>query len=342
MNETATKHIPWFWINVVTLCVLAPWATYWFQQHLQLYFTEIVVVGGAFSLWVFVRAMWAMLEKTTKVEPWEYSRKLLALPDITGVLLVTVVILATLWFRTASIYIEYGGAPGEGEYLVEVVRKSDSSPIIQDVSLTAANAVIGRPFLWQREASELECRILRPVKYETLPCTLQPGHSTRIVVPGSFTPREFHLVRIVPSKVLYSVLAAIDETPQSRYDLDLERDGKVVTLSDLRRQTIYTGAAANEMPIAMELEQPGTLEHHLRTRLLAKGYEPESTEMTTAILSSATRSWPTFYLRAGDQLTLTVRSTHSQGSSQTTEVFEGFPIHYTVTADKVQTAWLPE
>src|SRR6266702_939336 len=266
MNETGTKRGTWFWVNVVTLCVLAPWATYWFQQHFELYFTEIVVVGGAFSLWVFLRAMWAVFEKTTRVEPAEYSRRLLALPGITGALIVAVVTLAILWFHTASIYVTYEGATGEGEYLIEVVRKSDRSPIVPAVSLTAANAVAGRPFLWQRKASELECRILRPVKYEMLPCTLEPGHSTRIAVPGNFAPREFHLVRIVPSKTLYNELAAVDEKPQLRYDLELERQGKVATLTDLRRETIYTGAAASEMPIIMGLEPPGTLEHHLHNR----------------------------------------------------------------------------
>jgi hypothetical protein len=266
----------------------------------------------------------------------------LALPDITGALIVAVVVLAILWFRTASIYVTYEGAPGEGEYLVEVVRKSDRSPIVPAVSLTAANPVAGRPFLWQRQANELECRILRPVKYEMLPCTLAPGHSTRIAVPGSFAPREFHLVRIVPSKMLYHELAAVDERPQSRYDLELERQGKVATLTDLRRETIYTGTAAGEMPIIMELESPGTLEHHLHNRLLAKGNDPDSAAMATAILSSAIRRWPTFYLRTGDQLTVTVRVTHAEGRSQASTVFEGFPIKYTVTGDKVQTVWLPE
>jgi len=342
MSEPGTKRGSWFWVNVVTLCIVAPWATYWFQRHFELYFTEIVIVGGAFSCWVLLRSMWVVFEKFTNAEPVEYSRKLLCLPDITWALLIAVVGLAFLWFHTASIYFTYEGAPGEGEYLVEVVRKADQSPIIPAVSLTAADAVAGRPFLWQRRASELECRILRPVKYEMLPCTLEPGHSTRITVPGGFTPREFHLVRIVPSKALYHELAAVDEKPQSRYDLELERQGKVTTLTDLRRETIYTGAAAGEMPIIMELEAPGALEHHLQNRLLAKGNDPQSVAMATAILSSATRRWPTFYLRTGDQLTLTVRVTQPQGSSQSTTVFDGFPIKYTVTADKVQTAWLPE
>jgi hypothetical protein len=341
-DEAPKRPTRWFWINVGMLCVLAPWATYWFQQHLQLYVTQILIIGGIFSLWVFFRAMWAVAETYTKVQPAEYSLKLLTLRDVSGVLLVAAVALTVLWFRTASIYVKYEGAPGEGEYRVEVVRKSDGSPLIPAVSLTAANAVTGRPFLWQSVTSDLECRILRPVKYEMLPCRLEPGHSTRIEVPGSFAPREFHLLRIVPSKGLYSELAAIDERPQSRYELEIRRLNEVVNLDDLRRQTIYTGAAEAEMPIVLELERDGALEHHLRSRLLAKGFEPQSAEITTAILSSSTRPWPTFYLRTGDRLTMTVRVRSSQASSSETTVFEGFPIHYTVTADKVQTAWLPE
>src|SRR6185295_16994770 len=110
------------------------------------------------------------------------------------------------------------------------------------------------------------------------------------------------------------------------------------SLEDLRRQTIYTGATASEMPIILELERDGALEHHLRSRLIAKGFEQPSVEMTTAILSSSTRPWPTFYLRTGDELTFTVRV---KRAAETT-VFERFPVRSTVTADKVQTAWLPE
>jgi hypothetical protein len=332
----------WFWVNVGTLCVVAPWATYWFQRHLQLYFTEIVVIGGAFSLWVFVRAMWAMLEKAAKVEPWDLSRKLLALPDVTGILLVAVVALLVLWFRTASLYLEYRGAPGEGQYVVEVVRKADGSPLIPSATLTAANKVVGRPFLWLGSAEQLECRVLRPVRYEVLPCSLEPGASTRLAVPSSFSEREFHLLRLVPIGSLYSELPAVDESPLSRYDLELVSGGNVVTLTDLRRQAIYTGATAIEMPILMELEPSGALELQLRSQLLAKRYDSANAELIGAILSLAAREWPTVHVKAGDKLALTVRVTRPQSASPRAEALEGFPVHYTVTTAKVQTVWLPE
>lgn len=332
----------WFWINVIALCGLAPWATYWFQRHLQLYLTEIIIIGGAFSLWVFVRTTWAIFEKAAQVEPWDLSRRLLALPDVTGVLLVCCIGLAVLWFSTASLYVEYEGAPGEGEYQVEVVRKSDGSPIIPSTSLTAAAKVIGRPFLWQRSLDDLECRVLRPVKYEPLPCRLEPGRSTRISVPGSFTPREFHLLRIVPIGVLYARLAAVDEASTARYDLELESGGRLAILEGLRRQVVYTGTAANEMPIVMELDTPGALEPQLRSQLLTKRYDSSNAEVTAAILALGAREWPTFDLHTGDQIALTVRETRSAGAPAMPLTLDGLPVRYTVTADKVQTVWLPE
>lgn len=338
-SSPSRPHPRWFWINVATLCVLAPWATYWFQQHLRLYLTGIVIIGGAFSIWALIQAMWGVLQSATKVDAWEHSRKFLAQPDVTAVLVIAVIALLVLWHYTASLYVTYEGAANEGEYLVEVVRKSDTSPMVPAVSLTAGSPVAGRPFLWQNGPSELTCRILRPAKYEVLPCNLEPGHSTRIRVPDGFKPREFHLLRIVPGSALYTQLASVEEAPVSHKQLEVEAKGIQAVLPDLRRQVIYTGAAEEEMPIVMELEQPGTLAPYLRNRLLTKSEDILNADRTTAILSLLPLTWPAFYMQKGDRLAFTVRATDSDGRSR---VLDGFPVHYTVTADKVQTVWLPE
>jgi hypothetical protein len=95
-SSRTPPHPRWFWINVVSLCLLAPWATYWFQQHLKLYFTGIVIVGGAFSIWALFQAMWGFLQKSAKVDTWEHSRKLLAKPDVTAILFIAAAILLVL------------------------------------------------------------------------------------------------------------------------------------------------------------------------------------------------------------------------------------------------------
>ena len=339
--DAAPKRKRWFVINVAALVLIAPWATYWFQKHLQLYFTEIVIVGGAFSFWVMVQGMWAMFERTSEVDVGAYSRKFLGSRDLTIMLVFVVIVLAVLWARTASLYIEYHGAPGEGEYRVEVIRKVDGSPLIPSTTLSAANAVVGGPTLWLKTKLELECRILEPVKYQALPCDLEPGSSTRISLPGSFATRDFHLLRLVPSERLYAGLALVDEHPTTRCDLELKRGTDEFVFEDLRRQTLYTGAAANEMPILMALEQPDAFRQHVFSKLTARRVDSESANLMTAILTLNTKVWPTYQVRTGDVLELAVRSTNPDGGCGLVTAAPSPVTTYTVTDEKVQTLWFP-
>ena len=330
----------WFVINVAVLVVLAPWATYWFQKHLQLYFTEIVIVGGAFSFWVMVRAMWAMFERTADVDVGAYSRRFLASRDLTIVLVFFAGAFHALWMHTASLYVEYGGAPGEGEYVVEVVRKVDGSPLIARTTLNAGNAAVGGPALWLTEKTELECRVLQPVKYEVLPCELVPGKSTRVEVPGSFEPRDYHLLRLIPSERLYANLALVDEKPTNECVLEIRRGADVIVFDDLRRQTLYAGAAANEMPILLALDQPEALRQHVYSKLISRKVDSQHAELMTAVLTLNTAVWPTFQVHSNDVLELVVRPKHADDVCVVAEAAAS-PTIYTVTNDKVQTIWFP-
>ena len=338
-SPPAPTRVPWFPLNVVLLCVFVPWATYWFQEHLQLYFTQIVVVGGAISLWVLVRGMWAVLEKTGKVDVWEHSRRLLAQPDVTGLLAVAIVVFLVLWFRTASLYVQFQGAAGEGDYVVEVVRRADLSPFIGSTHLNAEHAVVGTPVMWQSGTVRLLCRILEPVKYQATPCDIVPGKSTRIQVPGSFPEKKYHLLRLIPADALYRELARTDETPTSRFDLEIRRGGDSTVVRDLRRQVIYTGAPADEMPVLMGLETSTSLEQHLRWQLLSRSFDMPTMEMTTAVLIATTREQPSMYLKQGDRLTVRVIATQTADgadSAPRTVLFQP----YLVTEAKVQSLWL--
>lgn len=337
----APPRIPWFWINVGLLCVFAPWMTWWFQQHLQLYFTEIVIVGGALSLWAVVRGMWAILEKAGKVDAWEHSRRLLALPDVAALLAVSCLVFLVLWASTASIYLNFEGAAGEGSYRVEVVRASDGSPLIGPTRLDAAHPVLGLPLFWQGGTRELRCRILEPVRYEALPCDVAPGASTRVDVPGSFRQKDFHLLRLIPTGELFRQLPAIDDQPASRYDLVVRRGTAApVVYRDLRRQVLYVGATVTEMPILLALDSPTQLALSLRMQLLAQGFDADSVERTTAILSTAAASWPSIDVRRGDVITIDVRVTRQGDAADAREPLFARPLRYTVGDAKVQSLWL--
>ncbi len=331
----------WFWINLGAICTLAPVTTYWFQQHLQLYLTEIVVVGGAFTIWAVVRLVWGLIEKATKFDAWDTSRQLLSSFAVTRWLVVATLLLAILWSSTGSLYLKLAGNKS-GTYQVDVVRKSDGSPLLTNVTLSAGRAVIGLPVFWAWDTSALQCRIVQPVEYEPMDCTLTPGKSTRIAVPGDFKPKEFHLLRIVPMGALYRTLPQDTDQPVTRYDLVIERGKESVRLADVRRQTVLLGASAEEMPLVLRLHDDASYEHFLDTRLRAAGQDRDNASLTAAVLSSTTRSLPGLYVKAGDELTIKVLWTRTDEGRTESGMLEEFPVSYKVTSEQVQTLWLPK
>lgn len=340
-TPTASSRSRWFWTNLGGLCLLAPFATFWFQQHLQLYFTEIVVVGGAFTLWALVRLIWGLIERFTKFDAWESSRSFLSSPAMTRILLVGAIVFILLWFSTSSIYLELRDSDSTGEYRVEVLRKADGSPLLENATLSAARAALGAPHFWHWETTQLQCRIVQPIEYEPRDCSLSPGTSTRIRVPGDFKRKEFHLLRIVPVGSLYRTLPQDTDQPVTRYQLEIKRGNEVTSLADIRKQTIYFGARDDEMPLVMRLEEPDKYEHFLDTRFRVDGQDKDSASLSAAVLSSSTRVWPAMYVKSGDKLIIKVLWTKSEEGRTESGTLDEFPINYQVTADPVQTLWLP-
>jgi len=329
----------WFWGNLFALLLLLPFATHWFQQHLRLYFTEIVVVGGAFTLWALVRLLWGFFEKATEFDAWDYSRRLLSSPGTTRLIIVAALCLFVLWWTTASIYFELGGAESaDSEYVVQVKRKGDAAVFLENVIVSPSRPVSGRPLFWQSAAIELDCRILRPVRFQPKDCTVRPGQSTRVSVPGDFHEKEFHLLRLVPGRALFRDLPNEADQPTTHYDLTVTRQGDPPhVLKDLRRQTVYVGAKDDEMELVLGLENTNAFERFVSTRMRAAQLDAEGASQFAATLVSNTRPWPAIYLKSGDRLTVSVSWSNQSESG----IVEGFPMEYTVMADKVQTLWVP-
>jgi hypothetical protein len=343
MPDNPTPRSRWFWVNLGAVCVLAPLFTYWFQRHLQLYFTEIVVVGGAFTLWALVRMIWGIVEKAADVDAWRTSRTLLGSPLVTQGLLAAALAFVVLWWSTGSLYLQLQG--GSGDYVVEVVRNTDGSPLIERVALNAGRPVVGLPRLLRRELTELQCRIVEPVQFEPIDCDLAPGRATRVAVPRDFPPKEYHLVRIVPGSELYRNLPQDTDDPVTRYELTITRQRLhepdiVARVPDLRQQTLLLGALEAEMPLVLRLHDAQNYEHFLDTRLRAAMQDRDSASLMAAILSTSTRVLPDLYVKADDVLTLNVTFARTDEGSAEQRTFEGFPVTHKVTSDQVQTLWL--
>ena len=132
----------WFWPNLVLLAALAPFATYWFKQHLELYLTEVVLIGGGISLWAAGRIAFGWAEKLGKLDPMALSRRALGSPETSLLLLVAVIAFVALWRTTNSFYLQYeGGAAGDSEFVVRVSRVADSTPFMPDMTVGPATKV---------------------------------------------------------------------------------------------------------------------------------------------------------------------------------------------------------
>jgi hypothetical protein len=60
-----------------------------------------------------------------------------------------------------------------------------------------------------------------------------------------------------------------------------------------------------------------------------------------AVLALRSRSWAALDARQGQTLRFSLQHTWNEGGQVLVRDVEGFPMDYTVTADKVQTIWLP-
>ena len=331
-----------FWTNLVLLLCLAPFATYWFQRHLEFYFTEIVLIGGGITVWVFLRLVYGLLQKLGKVDPIDLSRRFLASPEATLILSAAAIGLLLLWFTTTSLYFQFeGGSGGDREYVVQVTRSTDGFPYIPDATVGPAIRVAGQARLLRGESVSLTCTIVKPLRFEPLPCPVKIGLSKRVRVPADFKAKTYHLLRIVPAPSLYRELPRDTDVPETRYSLHVAIDGQTLIFDDLRKQTLYSGGRGSDMALVLGLEDQQGYERFLGTSLRAAGLDEPSSTKIAAVLALRTKTWDALDAREGQKLQFSLRHTWKEDGTLRTRAVDGFPVDYTVTADKVQTIWLP-
>jgi len=333
----------WFWANLIVALCLVPFATYWFQKHLQTYVSEIVLVGGVFTLWALVRLLWGFFENVTDFKAWDQSRRLLSSPGTTRLLVVAAGVLFALWATTSSFYLEYSGAKGGGsEYKVDVVNKGDGTPYLERATIDSVHQVAGRPFLWSKGAVALECRIVEPFQFEPRDCSMSPRESTRIRVPDDFTPKEYHLIRLVPGRALIRVLPEVVDDPVNHYDVELTVGSNTARLEDFRQQTVYLGAVGPEMRYVKNMESQPEYRQFLEAQFLAAKLDAAASTRLAAVYSTTVRDWPDVYVTKGQHIRIAVHKHHVEGGEADPADGGAFSRDYVVTDEKVQTIWLPE
>ena len=325
----------WFWVNLVALLVVVPWATVLFQRHFKAYVTEIVLFGGFFTAWMLIRLLWGIVEKALKVDTNDFSQRLLSSPGTTRLLLLAALALAFLWNTTASLYLDAAGADDK-QYTVQVIDPATKTQFMQPALVDASHPVAGVPWFKQFRTVPLRCRIVSPVGYETADCSLVPGQSKRIQVPQGFNPLEVHLVMLVPSAGLYRELTDADDAapPDVHAKVTVTRartTQKIATRVPLRRETVYlVPTNADEKSLVLALEQKTDLRNGIFNQLIETGTGEGAAQQTALALSGHTKAWPLMLLRKGDVITV---ETEDAAGRQAT-------VTHQVTADKLQTIWL--
>jgi hypothetical protein len=335
-----------FWFNLITLLLIVPLATVLFDRHLKAYFTQVVLVGGALTLWVFIRLLWTVFNATTKFDVEDFSRTQLSSPATTRLLIVGIAVLGYLWWSAASLYFEFTGDAAKS-YKIEVVNTSTKEHYARPFEMTAAEPIVmkGLQLIGGHDV-QLTCQIAEPIGYESLDCSIRRGDSTLVKVPASFTPKEYHLVQLLPVGPLYRVIPAAGPEETSNYSLELTvlgADGKKSTampLADLRRGTINViPKGDDDSKIVLKLADGDKQRQAIVSRFVADGSDRGDAERTAEILVAQARNWPVAYLRRGDRLSIAVQKSRQEGDSTSSDVVS--TTKYEITQDPVQIVWLP-
>ncbi len=228
-------------LNILLFVVLMIAGTFWFQRHLELYVTEIVLIGGTMTMWGLLQMLQSWLQWGWGEEASAWNKRFLARPAATEALVCAWLVFLLLAVSTTSVYVSLGGdTRGESNFKVEV--RSSSSPLLPPFELSPYEKVGGKPLFLFWRSREVEFRIVHPPGYEARKERLAAWSGLRLTVPQDFTPKQFHVLHIVPGLSIYQGLPAVQDYPDVRYDLQVELAGKSYRLPSLRRQGVFTGA----------------------------------------------------------------------------------------------------
>lgn len=330
-------------INLALFVAAGVLGTFWFLRHLEPWFTQVALIGGSVTLWAVLRLVLELLSKAGGVDPWASTRKTLANPEWTLVLVVVLVVLAALWATSSSLYLRFDTKTAKAnQYLVSVGTEAAPAAFIASAALSAAQPVVGRPVFGTRAVGPLRCQIVEPPLFEPRDCTLDRFGAVSLAVPGDFAPRSFFLLRLVPAPALWAEVPPLSAgQPELIYTLTVSVDGGAPqVLEDLRLQVLHTGSAAADLKRLEAQQSEETMRAQLRAGLLAEGLGAEIADQRVAQLMQPVRTWDGLRVKSGSKLAIDLTRRTRGAANATPERVAGFPIEASVGRDGVQTLWI--
>ncbi len=304
-NPTKSPSIR-YRLNVVIFAVLMVVLTFWFQRHLQIYVTQVLLIGGTMTLW----ALWQLLQSWLRwgwdSDPKDTAKALFGRARGREYLVFAAGVLLILWLTTSSLYITFDdGAPGESEYRVETV--SGAKKFLPLLTFNASQRVAGQPYFLQVRSQEIELQIVEPRGYLALRKTLRPGTRLDIKLPGSFERKKFHVLRLVPGVYFFNNLPEYSDYPSVFYQIKISRPGaQQAILRDLRRQSLYCGAAEDDIRWLLQKQERGKSLQSLTDLLHDEKVPPAAMPQILPLLETNPAVLSTFEFAAGNHITIEI------------------------------------
>jgi hypothetical protein len=340
-SSPAPRRLPR--INLALFVAAGVLGTFWFLRHLEPWFTQVALIGGSVTLWAVLRLVLELLSKAGGVDPWAGTRKTLANPEWTLLLVVALVVLAALWTLSSSLYLRFDARTAKAnQYLVSVGTEAAPAAFIASAALSATQPVVGRPVFGTRAVGPLVCQVVEPPLFEPRDCTLDRFGALSLAVPGDFAPRSFFLLRLVPAPALWAEVPPVSAgQPELSYTLAISVDGGAPQqLGDLRLQVLHTGSAAADQRRLEAQQGDEPMRAQLRSALLAEGLGAEIADQRVAQLMQPIRTWDGPRVKSGSKLSIDLTRQTRAAAEAAPERVPGFPIEAVVGRDAVQTLWI--
>lgn len=267
MPDSRKKDITRFRINLLLFIFLAISVMFWFQNHLQIYVTQTIFIGGTITIWSSWKLIQSWLSWGVKTSEISLENKILSHHSAREYLILGLFLITILYFSTSSIYLSYEGArEGESEFKVNIYK--NGNPYVNTLELTSYNRVNGNPFFFRFQTETLEFRIASPQGFVSEEVEFHPWTSIKIKVPADFERKKYRIIRLVPGIRFFNVLPKHDDTPDITYFLNIIRNGDTTRVKDLRVRTLYLGAEQSDLQNLVSDEKKAAFREKIETNLL--------------------------------------------------------------------------
>jgi len=316
-------------VNFALLLGLVASLTFWFHWHVQPDATASLFVGGGLTLWGVWKGIYSLLKWGSKETLEQLPNRVLGSSGSTEYLVVAVLATGLLHFFTSSIHVAYWPA-GENVRVgkVQLLYQTNGLPFTAPLTVHPAQPVAGKSFAFRARTTPLRVELEEPWGYQPKEIDFHPWTRIYLRVPHDFERKTFRLLRVVPGAGLWNRLGEPGASVETAHHLEIVYAGVTNRLTDIRRQTLYTGGTLQDLEKVAAREDKDRKISAMGRALRLSGTAESEVQSRINVLNRIPRLEPSSAFQTGDAVTLIVRS---EGQSPL------LTITTNITADEIQT-----